>query len=326
MQPGKIIAVVLGLLWLAQAQPHWKVSGTLLGKGNKPARDISGIACQEAGKFPSRGLVVDDETPFAQLVTLRDGVIEAGAKVLLNDKGEELDGEGVAYADGYFYIIGSHGHPRDRKHKLDPVRDASLIKSSIQACSQILRLPSQGGTVEGSRPLRPLLESQPQLAPFVDRRLDQNGLTVEGLAILNQRLYVGLRGPCLGHQAPLISAALGYFFANQPPLAKLELLPLGQGRGLRDIVAYGDGLLILAGPTGAEDGLYSIGYWSNGKLSWLGDLPDYRDESGERVNPEAIMPLSTAPSPLRVLVLSDGASQGGPKEVTFSHLPGRDTK
>ena len=47
--------------------------------------------------------------------------------------------EGVAYADGLFYFIGSHGHPRDRKHKLDPVKDCAEIEAKILACSKIIR-------------------------------------------------------------------------------------------------------------------------------------------------------------------------------------------
>jgi hypothetical protein len=96
------------------------------------AKDISGIACAEPDGFPRHCLVVDDESQAAQFVVLTDGAIRAGTRVPLIDDASaghalSLDGEGVAYADGSFYVIGSHGHPRDRKHKLDPVENADEI-------------------------------------------------------------------------------------------------------------------------------------------------------------------------------------------------------
>ena len=64
---------------------------------------------------------------------LKDGKLVAGDPVnLINNKFKderlELDGEGVAFSQGFFYVIGSHGHPSDSDEDLDPVKDAELIK------------------------------------------------------------------------------------------------------------------------------------------------------------------------------------------------------
>src|SRR5262245_34271272 len=57
----------------------------------------------------------------------------------------ELDGEGVAFADDAFYVIGSHGHPRDKDHELDPTNDAKKIRAKILAGSQIIRIRLKPG-------------------------------------------------------------------------------------------------------------------------------------------------------------------------------------
>jgi hypothetical protein len=37
----------------------------------------------------------------------------------------------AGYADGSFYVIGSHGHPRDNDHKLDAVEIAARIAAKV---------------------------------------------------------------------------------------------------------------------------------------------------------------------------------------------------
>jgi hypothetical protein len=105
----------------------WPVRGKLQGKNGKKSKDVSGIDCATARGFPRAGLVIDDNMQEAQFVTVKDGEIVAGEMIPLIDnsfegKPLELDGESVAYADGFFYVIGSHGHPRDSDHRLDPTK------------------------------------------------------------------------------------------------------------------------------------------------------------------------------------------------------------
>jgi hypothetical protein len=189
-----------------------------------------------------------------------------------------------------------------------------------------VRIPADGGKIEVSTRVRDMLASQPQLTPYFDRRLDQNGLTVEGLAIVQQDLYVALRGPSLpGGQAVMVSAPLAALFDRKKELSvRLHLLSLGAGRGLRDIVPYGDGLLLLCGPTGEQEAIYSLAYWQAGRLEPLLELPPYRDERGLLVSPEAILPLPAGSGSLRLLVWSDGAPV--PQEVSLVDPIGRDRK
>jgi len=136
----------------------WPVKGKLVSKDGNKSEDVSGIACIGEG-FPRSCLVIDDNMQAAQFVTLRDGELTAGETVQLihnqfNGKPLELDGEGVAYADAdhAFYVIGSHGHPRDKKEKLDPVADHDKITARIEASSQVIRIqlnPTVGAPITG---------------------------------------------------------------------------------------------------------------------------------------------------------------------------------
>ena len=321
----------------AQDEPVWPVTGKLLGKRgkknneDKKAKDISGIACTTDEGFPRAGLVIDDETQFAQFVIVNDGEIVAGETVRLIDdmfEGEplELDGEGVAYCDGFFYVVGSHGHPRDKYTQLDPVRDRARIDALIAANSQLIRIQvdpatgrqTPGTSVQRSALLAKLIAADPTLAPFQHRRLDDNGVTIEGIAIHSRRLYVGFRGPSIdGPRAVILSAALGAFFDGSPAEATLHLLPLGAGRGVRDLAPFGEGLLILAGPTAEEAGDYSIYFWDRTAphAVLLKDLLRYTNDDGKPIKPEAILPLDRTAERLRVLVMFDGAKEGAPRAI-----------
>ena len=88
--------------------------------------------------------MIDDELQSAQFVVVDDGELRAGSSLPLianehDNKPLELDGEGVAYFDGAFYVIGSHGHPRDKKMDLNPIADKRKIDAKIAASSQIIR-------------------------------------------------------------------------------------------------------------------------------------------------------------------------------------------
>ena len=214
-------AVSLSLAVPAAAQEVWPVKGKLLGKVGDKAEDVSGIACATRAGFPRTCLVIDDDVQDVQIVTLNEGGAVAGSPIkLIDDQFKnlplELDGEAVAWDDDTksFYVVGSHGHPRDKDHELELPRDAELIAASIKATSRVLRVKldpasvDADGKLKGVQPdikpsamLRTLLSERPALQPFLDRRLDENGLTIEGAAVRDGRLYVGLRGPMLKGEA-----------------------------------------------------------------------------------------------------------------------------
>jgi hypothetical protein len=322
----------------AQSDRAWRVKNKLVGKDEKKSEDVSGIACVSDTGFPRACLVIDDNLQSAQLVTVKNGEIVAGKPVRLIDdqhegKALELDGEGIAYANGFFYVIGSHGHPRDKGKKLDPVTDAAKIKARIAASSQVIRLrvdPVRGHPVTAAGAitnvpeiartvkLKAIIAAEPVLAPFVDRRLEDNGVTIEGIAVRGGRLFAGFRGPVVnGDRAVILSVSLAALFGAEAPETKLHLLSLGRGGGVRDLATFADGLLILAGPVADTGGGRSSVYWWDGVTDTpklLRDLPPYT-EDGNELKPEAILPLNQTPAGLRVLIMFDGAKEGGPRAI-----------
>ncbi|HEY5865192.1 MAG TPA: DUF3616 domain-containing protein [Candidatus Tectomicrobia bacterium] len=91
---------------------------------------------------------------------------------------------------------------------------------------------------------------------------------------------------------------------------------------VRDLASFGKGLLVLAGPTADEDGAYSIYWWdgSSETVTVLQDLNTY-EENGEVLKAEAIVPLRLTDSSLHVLVLFDGAKEGGPRDIKVNKPP-----
>lgn len=310
-----------------QVSDLWSVDGDFVSGDGKKAKDLSGIACDRASGFPRQCVIVNDEAQSAQWVTLYDGRLEAGRTVRLTSDtfdGEplELDGEGAAFSDGDVFVIGSHGHPRDRKHKLDPNDDAEEIAAKITASSRLLRFKmpakreSEGrGTagVVSSKRIREAIAASPILSPFADTRLDRNGLTIEGLAVIGNRIFIGFRAPLLdGGKAAIMSLAMDAVFGSGSLDAQVSLLDL-DGRGVRDLSVRDGNIVILAGPSSDEDGEYAVYLWNQSAApALLGRLPHEADEK-----PEAILPLDDPPGAVRFLVISDGVKDGAPRAVAF---------
>jgi hypothetical protein len=94
-------------------------------------------------------------------------------------------------------------------------------------------------------------------------------------------------------------------------------LPLGQGIGIRDLALFGDGVLVLAGPTASGPGPYGI-YWWDGESDdtrLRKDLADVVGKNGKR-KAESLLPLDENASSLRVLVLFDREKEGAPIAIT----------
>jgi hypothetical protein len=335
----------------APARDHskpWTVSGKLLGEPDathpaeaeksRKAKDVSGIACATETGFPRLCLVADDESQGAQVAILRDGSLVAGRFIRLIDAAHtdeplELDAEGVAYADGAFYVIGSHGRPRHadgREARGDAQAEATRHlfrirldpKAADPETGQLRAEPEIAGTGALAR----IIAGIPALAPFHDKALEEGGVTIEGVAVRGGRLHVGLRGPVLADgSAAIVSVPLDGLFEGEPgaaTLAAVALGPDGSGhkRGVRDLVAVPDGFLILAGPMhDPKDGAVAAGDYT--VFAWNGtdaprkrlDLPGYPD----RQKPEALLPLDETADGQRVLVFFDGPKEGAPRPVVL---------
>jgi len=303
----------------------WAVDDMQGKKKDDVAENVSGIACATDIGFPRNCLLIDDETQGAQWVTVTDGKIAAGKyeRLITNTFGPEqkkveLDGEAVAMHAGKFYVAGSHGHPRDSNNKLDDKKDAEEISARISANSQLFEIVS-GSAPKPTQNLAKLFEAQKDLKPYINIRLQANGLNLEGLAIWDNagktELLAGLRGPLIESKAIVVGAELNKLFNGPPDEARLIKLDL-DGRGIRDLVRYGNGFLIIGGPSGDEDGVYAIYRWdgTSTRPTLAKTLPEIRGKKkNKQRKPEALLPLDAPADNARVLVMFDGEDNGGPR-------------
>jgi hypothetical protein len=158
------------------------------------------------------------------------------------------------------------------------------------------------------------IKKQPVLASHVDQRLDNNGLTIEGIAVVDDTLLAGFRGPTLsGGCAVVLSVSIASLRYNKPE-AKAIMLHLGDGMGIRDLARDGDRVLVLAGPSADVAGPYSIYSWdgqTEDDLSLIAPLSKV-DGAGDTRKAEALLPIHTKNGGRQILVLFDGEPQGSP--------------
>ncbi|MDF2980140.1 MAG: hypothetical protein K0S40_4868 [Actinomycetospora sp.] len=183
---------------------------------------------------------------------------------------DEVDAEGLDVVDGALWVVGSHSAKRKRVRPGTPVDQVGprLARTSAEKSRRLLaRLPLREGP-DGPRPvpgagarlpsgrrgLFGALAADEHLAPFLAIPGKDNGFDVEGLAVLRDRVVLGLRGPVLRGWAVLLGLAV---HVEGPELA---LDAVGKhfvdldGLGVRDLARDGDDLLVLAGPTMVLDG------------------------------------------------------------------------
>jgi len=216
---------------------------------------------------------------------------------------EEADIEGLARQEGWLWAVGSHSLRRKNvkaKHS-DSKGVKRLAKVEGQANRQILArlplgldddgLPAPAATVTsngqtrhaavlggpGQQSLRDLLADDPHLGPFLALPGKDNGLDVEGIAVRDDRLYLGLRGPVLRGWAVVLEVRP---YVNPAEPTRLRLEPLAEdgtpyvkhfldlgGLGVRDLCPQGQDLLVLAGPSMDLDGPVRV-------LRWHGAVSD----------------------------------------------------
>jgi hypothetical protein len=210
-----------------------------------------------------------------------------------DDQDEEADVEGLARTGHFLWAVGSHSLRRKQiKERHD---DAKALKRLARVEGQdnrelLVRLPiaSIDGVptpvreleVDGVRhravalggrdDLRKLLEDDEHLGPFLDIPGKDNGLDVEGIAVVGDRVYLGLRGPVLRGWAFVLELR-PHVDPDRPDRLRLRRFADGspyrkhvldlEGLGVRDLCPAGDDLLILAGPTMDLDGPVRIYRW-----------------------------------------------------------------
>jgi Protein of unknown function (DUF3616) len=205
---------------------------------------------------------------------------------------EEADLEGMAVAEGFVWVVGSHGFKRKnarpgRDHADNAKRLAKVALDGnrrLLACLPIepdadgepclvrhardgrraLRLKGDAQTNQLTR----ALADDPHFGPYMAIPGKDNGFDIEGLAVNGRRLLLGLRGPVLRGWSALLEVAVevrGEQLRLAPlddagTLVRKHFLQL-DGLGVRDLHFSGDDLYILAGPTMVLNGEIRVFKW-----------------------------------------------------------------
>lgn len=285
-------------------------------------KDLSGLA-----RISDRyGLVGADEAREVQAIELsrESRTLRVVETISLVPKGDEIDIEGVAAEGDRYYIIGSHSISKKMGERQD--NRCRIFRLRVDAGTGV----PNGLSVAGSRvpaalevaSLVGLLRVEPVLGPYFGKPLQQKGVNIEGLAVRDGRLYIGFRSPNLDGQAFVIELRADDVFGNKPrPPYTLHRLKLGDGLGIREIVAARSGFLIIAGNAGSEpsekyvesedyeqDRDFYLFHWSGKgpELHRIGPIPDVAGKA------EAMTILEETPDQITVLILFDGPARGRP--------------
>lgn len=212
---------------------------------------------------------------------------------------DEIDIEGMDFADGYLWLTGSHSTKRKKPKKDDLEENLERMATITTDLNRFIlaRIPIVNGkpiksfspqedkslsaaclqTTEERNILFETLKEDRHLKPFIEASIPSkdNGLDIEGLAVKDGRLLLGLRGPVLRGWAIIIElepvetepGVLGLKeITDDGAKYKKYFLDLN-GLGVRELCWQGEDLLILAGPTMAIEGEMQIFRWCNAAQS-----------------------------------------------------------
>jgi hypothetical protein len=336
---------------------HFEAPNSDNPKKQKP-RGISGMACLEPGGDGLRQcLVINDEERAAQVATLtaqaltpnsdkglvkfveQDGGIDNVVGTMPQphcpkpdpEKSDELDGEGVAFAEDRFYVAGSHSCSR-KKGEFN--RSAFLLgRFKIEGPDHIRG--SNQPKIEHTWRLADVLphitvHMNPEESDAARNIFDENQPNVEGIAIVKGRLYAGLRTPYHDGGVSIVSAKVDDLFAEKDKPLKPEIVAESRSReilvrlppdtGIRDLAAMNDGgLLILTGPTleqpKVDYRLYRLKELNPGVVDpqLLGVLPKEMVPGKDEVaKAETVTIVGETKDKATVLILYDNVDEGFP--------------
>lgn len=284
---------------------------------------ITGAACISANQPVQLCVAATDVSNLVQIFKISGDEIAAGPLILLDaGKGavtigsSEIDAEGVGHGPGFFYVVGS----RPRVLPLPPPpprpRFNRIFRFPINDRSGVLPFKPSETTVA------PEIESATLTAALafaaINAAPDEKGASdIKGIAVIDERLFIGLRRPALGGKDIIMSVHANAVFspATQAMDARFHPLALGPNLEIRDLARVAGGILILAGPPDDAAGANSLFRWDveNNVLRRLADFVDPTDRRAE-----SLTVLGDDPEFVQVLVMFDGTSSGGPLKY---HIP-----
>ncbi len=269
---------------------------------------------------------------------------------------EEADLEGMAEADGFLWVVGSHGLKRkNAKPDRDNAENAKrLAKTALDGNRRLLacipiEVDAEGEpslvrkSKDGRKALRlkgdaqtnlltRALTDDPHFGPYMAIPGKDNGFDIEGLAVDGRRLLLGLRGPVLRGWSALLEIAVEAH-GDQLRLVRLDdngvlirkhFLQL-DGLGVRDLHFSGDDLYILAGPTMVLNGEIRVFKWPGARPLLAANREPVRFESA--LTESVSLPHGRGTNRAEALCDLPAALSGGkPSWIVLYDAPGADRR
>lgn len=257
--------------------------------------DLSAVALTPDGSLwvgSDEFTTLERLSPLAPYVFGDHRTYNVGDFVELANEKDEIDIEGMDYADAYLWLVGSHSTKRKKTQGKESVKDIERLETIQREQNRYLlaRIPVLDGELlktcshpehpeaewcaaslpqtEDGNVLITALKDDSHLGPFLTFPLPskENGFDIEGLAVHGDRLFLGLRGPVLRGWAMLLEIAVT---EHQPGVLTLQAMGSSgalynkhfvdlNGLGVRELCFQGDDLIILAGPTMELEGAMRV--------------------------------------------------------------------
>ncbi|RNI26783.1 DUF3616 domain-containing protein [Rufibacter latericius] len=227
---------------------------------------------------------------------------------LPDGKNSEIDIEGLGEGGGYLWLVGSHSLKRKKPRKEDSMEKQAKRLAKVSSdpnryllariplvqdaetgeytlCKKCSDLDDPSKTLRaaqlvGSKKQNQLMEAfqdDIHLKDFLPIPGKDNGFDIEGMAVHEDRIFVGLRGPVLRGWSMVVELQL----EDGEEKGTLQLKPNKDGslykkhylhmvgKGVRELRAKDNDLYILAGPTMDLDGTIAVYRWPNAMVQSL---------------------------------------------------------
>jgi hypothetical protein len=304
---------------LQPADVTWTITSRF-EKNDEARTNLSGAACVSPTPPFKSCLIANDQKKYAQFFSIKARRIKPEKVIRLVDKDADgdPDAEGVAYDEGYFYVVGSHGRSRGKDKPNDSSYVVFRLSVDKETGKPVFKVSEDKVVgIEASGRLREALIGIDVLAKHYDRPLSAGGVNIEGVAVKSGRMYLGLRGPSDHDHAFILSVDAKAVFTPGTRLdASIKQLKLGTDAGIRDLAAVRDGLLILSGPVNDQDVTPALFHWSekSDSLKKLGGLALPASVDGAAKAETLLVLRDEADEAWRVLIMFDGPENGAPTE------------
>ncbi len=279
--------------------------------------NMSGIATD--GEF---AWTVSDEGRSFECLRIGDAGFRLEEQYRLDDffpdlpSGHEADLESVDVFGGRLWLGGSHCRVRREPQvagTLDPGfkrRPSRHLLGSIElgGSGKPKRGTGRALPFTGDGSLRRRLRENAYLSGFLNLPSKENGLDIEGLALKQKRLLLGLRGPVIDSHAIVVSLPRKAALLPEDGKPHLHMLDLG-GLGVRDLARDGEAVLVIAGPVTRADGPFRIHRWEPSTDGRIETPPVIYEWATSQKHPEGLCPFAIDGRP-GILVVYDESGHG----------------